>query len=584
MKRIIRGIFFAGVLALGVAGMLSRWDDVFVEKNVVAFLDPDCYSRMTRIAYGSPWSEVSRLHLFENAPQSVVPHTTAAMDLPLSVLAKIIGMDYAGAWISPLLGFLFLGVFVAWAWRRNYGWIALMLVATSPILAHGFSIGRPDHQSLIVLLCAVGLLAEVGIWRRMINVSSDSRESSESRLINDSNPTTPRAEGAKPVSHWIAAVVWPLALWTSLFEPLILLTCCLVARVVVLGRDAFPRERRDWAVVAVTLVLLVPALVDGLWRGIANPLPSETLEYFSAWAKTIGELQRPSWKLVFGWIGWLAPIFPALLLWRGVSNLVPVFRCSSDPVGRLIPDCPLGLRPNKKSGLNRILIALAVLFCIVLALTLWTARWGYFLPVVAAVCAPFALGNFPWKKSLHTLFVVSLWPVASTWDAKFGDEQMALRLEEREEACLLKDDVVPWITGISKADGIFESSTPKIVLAPWWLSPEIAYWGACRGSGSSVYCVAGSSHQSLPGIADTAKFYLSTTDAYALKILQARKVDYVLVDTAVERTLQTSLPLLGEKNATTACMVYRLAKGQNVPPFLRLVHRNQFFKLYRVSE
>jgi len=565
MRKTIRGIFFAGALALGVAGMLSRWDDVFVTKDLVAFLDPDCYSRMTRIAYGSPWSEVSRVHLFENAPQSVVPHTTAAMDVPLFVLAKIIGIDYAGAWISPLLGFLFLGVFAAWAWRRSYGWVALMLVATSPILAHGFSIGRPDHQSLIILLCAIGLMAEVGIWERFKRHRGHREhrgDTEDSKFPVIENLCASSVLSASSVSKyfnvnpvWVSAVVWPLALWTSLFEPLILLTCCLVARVVVLGRDAFPRERRDWTVVAVTLVLLVPALADGLWRSIAHPLPPETVEYFSAWSKTIGELRPASWSLIFSWIGWLTPIFPALLLWRGAQKR------------------------------EKISIALAVLFCIVLALTLWTARWGYFLPVIAAVCAPFALGgigrmeNLSRKQLLHALFVVSLWPVAGAWDAKFdkeqNKEQIDRRLEEREEAVLLHEIV----QSIPKS-----SDSAKIILAPWWLSPVIAYWGACREADSSIYCVAGSSHQSLPGIVDTAKFSLATDNAEALKILQARKVDYVLVDTDYKRSVQTSLPLLGRKNATTACMAYRLAEGKNVPPFLKLAHRNQFFKLYRVVD
>ena len=50
-------------------------------------------------------------------------------------------------------------------------------------------------------------------------------------------------------------------------------------------------------------------------------------------------------------------------------------------------------------------------------------------------------------------------------------------------------------------------------LASWWLSPAIAYWSRQPG-------VAGTSHESLPGIVDTARFFLSTDPASAAAILR----------------------------------------------------------------
>ena len=203
---------------------------------------------------------------------------------------------------------------------------------------------------------------------------------------------------------------------------------------------------------------------------------------------------------------------------------------------------------------------------------------GVFPAVVAALCAPFALGGFPWKKSLHALFVVSLWPVAAAWDSQlFDEEQNARRLEERKEAVFLSRLVNPVGTFMGSGP-IRRPSDPvpkKIILAPWWLSPAIAYR-------TKEYCVAGSSHQSLPGIVDTAKFYLATDNDEALKILQARKVDYVLSDDP-DRIIPSSLTLLGEKTTTRNCMAYRLAEGVNIPDFLKLKHSDKFFKLYRVE-
>ena len=54
--------------------------DTFVDDRIY-FIDPDCYSRMTRaasIAEGGPL--IIRHHDFENWPNGITPHTTAPMD------------------------------------------------------------------------------------------------------------------------------------------------------------------------------------------------------------------------------------------------------------------------------------------------------------------------------------------------------------------------------------------------------------------------------------------------------------------------------------------------------------------------
>jgi hypothetical protein len=43
--------------------------------------------------------------------------------------------------------------------KFRYRWVMLILYAISPILVHGTELGRPDHQSLLILLVAIAICA-----------------------------------------------------------------------------------------------------------------------------------------------------------------------------------------------------------------------------------------------------------------------------------------------------------------------------------------------------------------------------------------------------------------------------------------
>jgi hypothetical protein len=109
-------------------------------------------------------------------------------------------------------------------------------------------------------------------------------------------------------------------------------------------------------------------------------------------------------------------------------------------------------------------------------------RWGYFLAIVFALSLPWALAAIPSKSVAWLAFVISLWPIAGEWDRLlYPDEQARMaREEDREDAFLLRETAKALV-----------SPERAIILAPWWLSPAIAYWSGQR-------CVSGSSHQSLP--------------------------------------------------------------------------------------
>src|SRR5437773_8825804 len=193
--------------ALVVATRCANYRDVFVDGNIY-FTDADCYARMTRVrmCVEHP-GRILRHHDFENFPQGTTPHTTAPLDYLIFLLSILLKpftaqpIDFAGAIVSPFLA-LFAGWFLWW-WSRGmklrYRWAMLILYGISPILVHGTELGRPDHQSLLILLVTVGVCAE---W---------SLRTDQSR-------------------NWsvVSGIAWSMALWVSFYEPLVLFVLLLL--------------------------------------------------------------------------------------------------------------------------------------------------------------------------------------------------------------------------------------------------------------------------------------------------------------------------------------------------------------------
>ena len=152
----------AAALGLAFSAACGNYRQVFVENDdAVHFVDADCYARMTRVrAVCAHPGEIIRFHRFENYPFGTEPHTTIPFDYAVYALRLVLvplygtpALDLAGAWISPLLGLVTIFAFWLWGERlrlpgRSGG---LLILAVSPIVAHGFALGRPDHQSLIML-------------------------------------------------------------------------------------------------------------------------------------------------------------------------------------------------------------------------------------------------------------------------------------------------------------------------------------------------------------------------------------------------------------------------------------------------
>ena len=143
-------------------------------------------------------------------------------------------LDLAGAIVSPLLGVLGCLWVAVWAkimehgagrspilsgsgprpWPR-FSWAgAPIFFAMSPILVHGTTLGRPDHQSLLILVLAVALGAECRV----------ARAASRGWMLT-------------------SGVSWGVAFWVSLYEPVILMIAVILLWLICAPRRLLARER-----------------------------------------------------------------------------------------------------------------------------------------------------------------------------------------------------------------------------------------------------------------------------------------------------------------------------------------------------
>jgi hypothetical protein len=472
-------------------------------------------------------------HDFENWPQGVRSHTTAPLDYLIvglkGVLDLIFGildpqhvsvlhaqtLDLAGALVSPLLGVAG-ALFLAWwleKFRVRFGGAALLFYAVCPILVHGTQLGRPDHQSLLMTLLTIAFGTELAL------------------------------AGKEPLANtrrWgiASGIAWGLSLWVSLYEPLILFVV-VVALWLALDRKAFLSQARVSGVIACGVILLLALLLEG-WP-VALP-DAAMRSYFANWERSIGELSRLQPAQLFDWIGWwsVASVILLALAWK----------------------------------LDRRALPLLIVLLVVASLTLWQARWGYFLGVAFAWTLPWQMQALRRGWAAWLFFVVGWWPIMDDWDHRlFPEEDVIERRDMKQVELASLRDLSEKVIG--QNDGAF--------LASWWLSPAIAYWSRQPG-------VAGTSHESLPGIVDSARFFLSSDPAEAAAILRQRQVRWVVADDD-SHEIETSRTLLGVKPPEKPLATVLADHPEDAPPFLvewtgpALVRPDglRFYRLYEVD-
>jgi hypothetical protein len=522
---VIRGTL--SIIQLAILSLLilatrcANYHDVFVGGNIY-FTDADCYSRMTRVRMCSERPGlIIRHHKFENFPAGTTPHTTAPFDyliVALSILLKPFtpqALDLAGALVSPLIA-LFGGLFLWW-WsvKVRYRWVMLILYATSPILVHGTELGRPDHQSLLILLVTIAVCAQ---W------SSAERGGTPSSI---------------DISSWSIAsgVAWALAIWTSAYESLVLFAVAMTVSALKDRKLILARSHRAGSLCfafVIAIAFLIERRIPSFWIIYSDPL-------FQNWARTIGELAHvsPANPIWLRWIGYLLLIVP-LLVWYSVAKTRN--------------------RTEQKTPAFVLVLLVTTYF-----LTIWQARWGYFFVLLFALALPLLLEPIKLRTAVWIVFLLSIFPILREWDEKLwpNEPELASRIEQREESAQLRSLAL-----------ILRSSEIRPFLAPWWLSPSIAYWSAQPG-------IAGSSHESLDGIVDSARFFLSQDWQKAEQILQNHKTAWVFAYDS-ERVAQNSARLLSQgAPAHPLCRVLDRTPRQ-APSFLVLSAQNGTCKLYRV--
>jgi hypothetical protein len=539
IRRTVRLIelIILSVLILGTR--CANYQDVFVGGNTF-FIDGDCYARMTRVRMCLQHPGlVVRHHDFENFPQGTAPHTTVPLDyliLGLAILLKPFtsqSVDLAGAMISPVLALLG-GVFLCW-WslrmKLRFRWTMLILFAISPILVHGSALGRPDHQSVTLILSIVGICSKLSL----------AKEFSRSWSV-------------------LNGFAWGLAIWVSSYEPLILLTLILVIGFCQSARSTLSEKANDkkgpnppnvwvramsfltakyrWPGWVVCATILLVALA------IERRVPSLTVfrsnGIFENWSRTIGELLpvspfNPIW---FHWCGWLI-LAPPFLIWFYLRQ-----------------------RNGGRSSQLIILVLLLATF----GLTIWQARWAYFFVAILAIALPNLFAVVRSRVAVWIVFAISLFPILRDWDENIwpNEPEAGRRIEQRHEGLELRELALNMM-----------SSKVEPFLAPWWISPAIAYWSGQPG-------VAGTSHESLPGIRDSAQLFLAERPDVALDILTEREVVWV-VGYDADRVEKNSAAILGVPVSNKTLSRLLEQKPTQVPRFLRFSAQNGTGKLYRVG-
>jgi hypothetical protein len=475
---------------------------------------------------------IIRHHAFENFPQGTTPHTTAPLDYLIFGLSLLLNpftaraMDLAGAFVSPLVALL--GGWFLWWWSRQmkfrYRWVMLILYAVSPILVHGTELGRPDHQSLLILLVMVAICAEWSL-RNLQTANTPIDATTETCMLS-------RARA------WflVSAATWAVAIWVSAYEPLLLFLIVRGTTFLVNDEALSARSRRaGWILFA---AILTAALV------IEQRVPSFTIfqssTIFKNWAGTIGELGHvvPSNPIWLRWCGYLLLITP-FLIWMNVR------RYGAQRL-RAPPAC--------------------VLLIVTYFLTIWQARWGYFFVLMFVLALPALLAPIKSGAAVWIAVVLSMSPILQDWDERLWPEQAQLagRVERRIESAQIRDLALS-----------LRSPEEHPFLAPWWLSPSIAYWSGQPG-------VAGSSHESINGIEESARFFLSDNLEQAHEILDKCNVAGVFAYDS-DRVAQNSAAILNEPVPPRPfCRVLYRTPSQ-APPFLIFSAQAPTCKLYRVA-
>lgn len=524
-KRWLSRFVLLGLLVLTFWARTYNRAEIFHEDGRIYFVDGDCYSRMERAKMVCEGQWVIRHHDFENWPQGITPHTTAPMDWAIVAVkgccdATLAVADRQGTstlrgqtldLAGALISPILAVLTAAWLWW----WAGWMRLPFRGVMVFFFAV-----SPIAVFGTILGRPDHQSLLMFLIPIA-----------VGAELALTDFRMSARLARRWalVAGLAWGLAMWVSLYEPAVFFGGA-VAWHLLANRAALTSQpaRRRW--LGLGGVLLLAVLVDGFRL---SPPDATLRQYFIPWSSTIGELKHLDLRegLVWKWLGLFWITAPAFLWLAG----------RTDPRAR-------GILP---------------LFGAMLALTIWQLRWGYFVALAVTMSLPWQLAALRQKWLGFLVATLGMIPLLWGWSD-------SLKPDEQKREQMIQDHAV--IEEYRHIADLMRGSERRPFLAPWWFSPQIAYWSGQPG-------VAGTSHQSLPGIVDEARFLLAKDPAEAAATLRDRGVRWVIIDDIpIADTHPTQYPPVTNASRILSVklpwepMGWKLAEnGREAPPYLKYI-------------
>ncbi len=194
------------------------------------------------------------------------------------------------------------------------------------------------------------------------------------------------------------------------------------------------------------------------------------------------------------------------------------------------------------------------------------AYWFQIACLLFVMALPWMLEVFRRQWVSWGLLIISLWPLASLWDRILypEDEARQYALQQGMERVLLRDVSLRMRTG-----------PPGKFLAPWWLSPALAYW-------SGQPALTGAGRLNGPGVLDSARLYLSESPQQAEAIVERVEIRWVVADEPARIVADSRKWLAGEVPEMPIARAL-MERPHSAAPWLKPVFANQFFKLFLVD-
>lgn len=548
--RLIAGAAVVGLALLAAAHLLGQaWSGWFALEG--RLLDPDGYMRLVRVerlVETGRWFDGTIPR--SNAPYGETLHWTRPLDALLiagaAPLAPLLGWRDAlfawGVWLSPVLHAVSL-LALLWAARPLLDARGLLaLAALYPMqlfLAQQFSLGRPDHHGLLLLL----FIAQLGFAARG------------------------RAIAALPaaLAVWVSVEALPAGLLPVAFAGALWLRSgegarfgAAYAALLAAALAAALLAERGWAALAPAYdsLSIVHVTLAGLVAlgalAAARTDRRRPLVAAAAAASVLGGMTL-AWPRFFA--GPLAEVDPRIIAawFASVAEVEPL----TDPPLALahlgLPALALAVTPWR----DRRWAALGVALALYVAMALWQQRWASYAQTLAVAPCAALLARLLVRAPAPFLAAAG---VGLSVAPLFAAAALPAEPRVRAEDCPLSE-MADWLAAAQPE--------PRVVMSYIFYGPELL-WRTPHAVVSSPY------HRNGSGIGDALDFFGASDEAAARAIAERRGVGLVLACPAEPET--------GKYRRGGRSLMDDLEQGRapawleplEIPPAL------QAFRLYRV--